>query len=133
MTRNIHAEEYVYHDPTDVGSKSQLTTPDNAPYSFLQTIAIGLFGALSIDVRTFLTDRYSATQRVSAGRVAYAPFLLQPVPSSDKPPDLAAKISSGPTYTFDKILDHRFSDGDNTSVLRTLLPPESRALTYQKN
>lgn len=117
VSRCVHTVDFVCLDPTDGSAKAQPATTDIFRNSKLRTIAVGLFHRLRNDVCTFLNDRDGGTEWTSAHHAAYGPFLSQLVPSSATPADLAAKICTSPTYTVEKLLNHRITYDNNTKFL----------------
>ena len=81
----------------------------------IQHSVAGPFRVLQVEGRTVAIQRGDIVERVSADRVVLAPRHL-PVPETDlyeaTPADLADKLTSGPTWLFKELKEHRTtSDG----------------------
>lgn len=110
VDQNIKVGDYVYIDRIDGRSKPRQLTADTAPNSKLRSPAVGPCRVLSSEKQTFGIHRDGEIKRSIADRVVYAPLPPQMVPSTPTLDDLAAKVHTGPTYTVEKLLQHRPTD-----------------------
>lgn len=117
VDRNIKVGDYVYKDRIEGRSKPRQLTVDTAPNSKLRLPAVGPCRVISSEKQIFGIHRDGEIKRLIADRVVYAPLPPQMVPSIPTPDDLAAKVHTGPTYTVDKLSQHRPTDNSKAKFL----------------
>ena len=101
----LKAGDFVFLDPTD-GSKK---------LGKLKSPAIGPYRVLVNDKRTLIIDRDGIVERVSADRCVFAPRPSNARQSLTTTADATTKVTNGPQFVVDKLLDHGENDDGTLS------------------
>ena len=97
--QRLRPGDFVYLNPTEDGKqRTKLTSP-----------AVGPYRVLLNDDHTVYIDRDGLVERVSANRVVYAPPPANVPKSLTSPADLTEKVTEGPKYTVERLLEHERS------------------------